>query len=100
MKRRIIKKPAAAAAVARSEARHAYQPLDLRLLHCGDEHSRRFGEKSRRLEDGFEPGRNAERLNDDISSAQRALHCGHLERVARCEGESSRCWPAHAPFMG
>src|SRR5206468_6216660 len=70
------------AAVARSEARHADQPLDLSLLHCGDEPSRRFGEKSRRLEDGFESGRNAERLDDDISSGQRVLHRGEPERVA------------------
>src|SRR5262249_583087 len=81
MKRGVIKKPAAAVAVARPEARHADQPLDLSLLHCGDEHSRRFGEKSRRLEDGFEPVRNAERLNDDVSSGQRALHRGEPERV-------------------
>ena len=71
-----------AAAVARPEARHADQPLDLSLLHCGDEHPRRFGEKSRRLEDDFWPGRNAERLDDDIDSAQCALHRGHLEGVA------------------
>src|SRR5262249_49340187 len=82
MKRRVIKQPAVAAAVARAEARHADQPLNLSLLHCGDEHSRRFGEKSRRLEDDFWPGRNAERLDDDIDSAQRALHRGHLKGVA------------------
>src|SRR5258708_39749719 len=82
MKRRVIKKPAAAAAVARPEARHADQPLDVSLLHRGDEHSRRLGEKPRRLEDGFWPGRNAERLGDNIDSGQRALHRGHLERVA------------------
>src|SRR6266487_2368453 len=82
MKRHAIKKPAATAAVARPEARHADQPLDLSLLHRGDEHSRRFGEKPRRLEDDFGPGRNAERLSDNIDPGQRALHRGHLERVA------------------
>src|SRR6516165_4845153 len=82
MKHRVIKKPAAATAVARPEAGHADQPLDLSLLHRGDEHSRRFGEKPRRLEDDFGPGRNAERLDDNIDSGQRALHGGHLERVA------------------
>jgi opacity protein-like surface antigen len=35
----------------------------LSLLHCGDEHPRRFGEESRRLEDDFGPDRNAERLS-------------------------------------
>src|SRR5262249_50527506 len=74
--------PAVAAAVARAEARHADQPLDLSLLHCGDEHPRRFGEESRRLEDDFGPDRNAERLDDDIDSSQRALHGGDLEGVA------------------
>jgi hypothetical protein len=82
MKRRVIKAPAAAAAVARPEAGHADQPLDLSLLHRGDEHSRRFGEKPRRLEDDFGSGRNAERLDNNIDSGQRALHPGHLERVA------------------
>src|SRR5215813_8455627 len=69
MKRRTIKKPAVAATVARPEARHADQPLDLSLLHCGDEHPRRFGEESRRLEDDFGPDRNAERLDDEIDSS-------------------------------
>jgi len=82
MKRHAVKKPAMAAAVAGPEARHADQPLDLSLLHRGDEHPRRFGKKSRRLDDGFEPGRNAERLDDDINSGQCALHRDHLERVA------------------
>ena len=82
MKRGVIKKPAAAAAVACSEARYADQPLDLSLLHRGDEHSRRFGEKPPRLEDDLGPGRNAERLGDNIDSGQRTLHRGHLERVA------------------
>jgi hypothetical protein len=54
----------------------------LELLHCGDEHSRRFGEKLRRLEDGLEPGCNAERLDDDISSGQRAFRRGEPERIA------------------
>src|SRR5207247_10642099 len=57
MKRRAIKKPAAAAALACPETRDAEQPLDLSLLHRGDEHSRRFGEKPPRLEDDFGPGR-------------------------------------------
>jgi hypothetical protein len=35
-----------------------------------------------RLEDGFESGRNAERLDDDISSGQRTLHRRNPERVA------------------
>jgi hypothetical protein len=35
MKRRVIKKPAAAATIARPEARHADQPLDVSLLHRG-----------------------------------------------------------------
>src|SRR5947208_16179224 len=50
MKHRAIKKPAPAPAVARPEARHADQPLDLSLLHRGAEHSRRFGEKPHWLE--------------------------------------------------
>src|SRR5262249_57683368 len=74
MKRRTVKEPAVAAAVARPEARHADQPLDWSLLHSGDEHPRRFGEESRRLEDDFGPDRNAERLDDDIDSSYRALH--------------------------
>src|SRR5260370_33049388 len=82
MKRRVIQKPAAAAAIARPEARHADQPLDLTLLHRGDEHSRRFGEKPRRLKDDFGPGRNAERLGDKIDPGQLGLARGHLERVA------------------
>ena len=82
MKRQGINKPAAAAAVACSEACHADQPFDVSLLHGGDKHSCRFGEKPRRLEDDFGPGRNAERLDDDTDSAQRARHCGRLERVA------------------
>src|SRR5215510_9547607 len=41
---------------------------------AADQHSRRFGEEPRRLEDDFGPGRNAERLDDDTDSAQRALH--------------------------
>src|SRR5262245_33510077 len=82
MKRHAVKKPAVAAAVARPEPRHADQPLDLSLLHCGDEHPRRFGKESRRLEDDFWPDRNAERLDDDIDSSQRTLHRGHLEGVA------------------
>jgi hypothetical protein len=56
--------------------------LTCALLHRGDEHSRRFGEKSRRLEDDFRPARNAERLRDYIDSGQRALQRSHLERVA------------------
>jgi hypothetical protein len=55
-----------------ADTRNADQPLDLSLLHRGDEHPRRFGKKSRRLDDGFEPGRNAERLDDDINSSARA----------------------------
>src|SRR5215467_14897473 len=82
MKHRVIKKPAAATAIARPEAGHADQPLDLSLLHCGDEHSRRFGEKPRRLEDDFGPDRNTERLDDSIDSGQRALYRDHLARVA------------------
>jgi hypothetical protein len=54
----------------------------LSLLHRGDEHSRRFGEKPRGLEDDFGAGRNAERLDDNIDFGQRPLHGGHLERVA------------------
>jgi hypothetical protein len=46
------------------------------------EHSRRFGEKPRGLEDDFGPGRNAQRLGDNIDPGQRALHRGHLERIA------------------
>src|SRR6516162_1217640 len=76
-----IKKPAVATAVASPKARHADQPLDLSLLHCGNEHSRRCGEKPRRLENDFGRGRNSKRLGHDIDSCQRALHCGHLERV-------------------
>src|SRR5216117_3702802 len=82
MKRYAVQNPAVAAAVAGPEARHADQPLDLSLLHRGDEHSRRFGEKPRRLEYDFEPGRNAKLLDDYIDSGQRALHRGHLERIA------------------
>src|SRR5215468_6158312 len=82
MKRQGINKPAAAAAVACPEACHADQPFDVSLLHRGDKHSRRFGEKPRRLEDDFGTGRNAERLDDDTDTAQRALHCSRLERVA------------------
>src|SRR5262249_61948933 len=82
MKRRGTKAPAVAAAVACTEARHADQPLDVSLLHCGDEHSRRFGEKPRRLEDDFGPDRNTERLDDSIDSDQCALYCDHLARVA------------------
>src|SRR5947207_6756536 len=82
MKRYAVQKPAVAAAVAGPEARHADQPLDVSLLHRGDEHSRRFGEKPRRLEDDFGPDRNTKRLDDSIDSGQRALYRGHLERVA------------------
>src|SRR6516162_5850951 len=82
MNRRVVKTPAVTAAVARPEACHADQPLDLSLLHRGDEHSRRFGEKLYWLEDDCWPGRNAKRLGDDIDSGQRALHPGHFERVA------------------
>jgi hypothetical protein len=45
-----VKKPAVATAVASPKARHADQPLDLSLLHCGNEHSRCCGEETRRLE--------------------------------------------------
>ena len=37
--------------------------------------------KPRRLEDDFGAGGNAERLDDEINSSQRALHRGHFERV-------------------
>ena len=37
--------------------------------------------KPRRLEADFGAGRNAERLDDEINSSQRALHRGHFERV-------------------
>src|SRR5215467_2439115 len=69
MKRQGINKPAAAAALACPEACHADQPLDVSFLHRGDKHSRRFGEKPRRLEDDFGTGRNAERLDDGTDSA-------------------------------
>src|SRR5262245_56234128 len=82
MKRRTTKESAAAEAVARPKARHADQPLDVSLLHRGDKDSRRFGEKPRRLEDGFGPDRNTERLDGGIDSSQRALYRGHLDRVA------------------
>jgi hypothetical protein len=74
IKSQVKKKPAIATAVARAEACHADQPLDVSLLHRGDEHSRRFGEKPRRLEDDFGPDRNTERLDDSIDSGQRALY--------------------------
>src|SRR5262249_21196940 len=77
-----INKPAAAAAVAGPEARHADQPPDLSLLHCGDEHSRRVGEEPRRFEDDFGPSRKAKRLRDDINSSNRAPYRGHFERIA------------------
>src|SRR5215468_7956849 len=48
VERRPIKKAAVSTAIARPEARHADQPLDLRLLHRGDEDSRRCREKPRR----------------------------------------------------
>src|SRR5262245_64560625 len=83
MESQVIKEPATAAAVARPEARYADQPLDSSLLHRGDEHLGRFGEKPRRLEDDFEPDRNAKRLDDGIDAGQRAFHRSHLERVAR-----------------
>jgi hypothetical protein len=66
MERHVIKKPATAAAVARPEARYADQSLDSSLLHRGDEHLGRFGEKPRRLEDDFGPGRNAKRLGQSL----------------------------------
>jgi hypothetical protein len=44
------------AAVARPEARHPDQPLDLSLVHRGEEDSRRVGEKLRRPKDDFGPG--------------------------------------------
>src|SRR5215831_11237114 len=71
MKRQVINKPAVAAAITCPEACHADQPLDGSLLHRVNEHSRRLGEKPRRLEDDFGPGRNAERLDDDTDSADR-----------------------------
>ena len=80
--RRAIKKPTTAATVARSEARYADQPFDLGLLHRSDEHSHRCGEKPRRFEDYFGPGRKPKRLDNDINSGQRAPHRCHLERVA------------------
>src|SRR5215813_12340470 len=82
MKRQVINKATVAAAIACPEARHTDQPLDVSLLHRGDKYSRRFGEKPRRLEDHFGPGRKAERLGDEINSSRRALHGGHFERVA------------------
>jgi hypothetical protein len=60
------------------ESRHADQPLDLHLLHRGDEESGRCG----RFEDDFEPDRNAKRLDDDIDSGQGAPHRGHVKRIA------------------
>src|SRR5262245_60759096 len=82
MKSQVIKKPAMAAAFARPEACHADQPLDVSLLHRGDEHPRCFGEKPHRLEDDFRPRRNAERLDNDIDPAQSASHRDHLKRIA------------------
>src|SRR5260370_7071174 len=73
MKRHAIKKPAAVAAVARPEARHADQPLDLSLLHRGDQHARRFGENQRRLKDDLGTARNADRPGDTAPSTHRAL---------------------------
>src|SRR5262249_40375025 len=82
MNRRVVKTPAVTAAVARPEACHADQPLDLSLLHRGDEHSRRFGEKLHWLEDDFWPGGNARRRGDDIDSGQRALPRGNSDAAA------------------
>jgi hypothetical protein len=48
-------------------------------------HGRKFLDREPdrlRCGDDFGPGRNAERLGDNIDSAQRSLHRGHLERVA------------------
>ena len=55
------------------------------FLHRGDEHSRRFGEKPRRLEDDFGPGRNAERLDDNIDSSSRIVSAIDT-RVPRVKG--------------
>src|SRR6516162_4923542 len=79
----VIKKPAAAATVARPKARYADQTLDSSFLHRGDEHLGRLREKPRRFEDDFRPSRNTKRLNDGIYAGQRAFHRSHLERVAR-----------------
>src|SRR5437773_4855001 len=81
MKRYAVQKPAVAAAVAGPEARHADQPPDLSLLHRGDEHSRRFGEKPRRLEDDFGPAQNPGHLGAATASGQPALHLGILDPV-------------------
>ena len=83
MKSHVIKKPATAAAVAHPEARYADQSLkNSSLLHRGDERLGRFGEKPHRLEDDFEPRRNAKRLDDGIDAGQSAFHCGHFKRIA------------------
>ena len=78
----VIKKSAMAAAVAGPEACHADQPFDVSLLHRGDEQPRSFGEKPRRPKDDFRPRRNAERLDNDIDSAQGVLYGSYLKRVA------------------
>src|SRR6516225_4213624 len=82
MESHVIKKPAAAATVARPKARYADQTLDSSFLHRGDEHLGRLREKPRRFEDDFRPSRNTKRLNDGIYAGQRAFHRSHLERVA------------------
>ena len=41
----------------------------------------RFGKKPRRPKDDFRPRRNAERLDNDIDSAQGTLYGSHLKRV-------------------
>src|SRR6266446_2061557 len=97
MRRDAIKKTAAVTAVASSETGHADQTLDLSLLHCGDEHLRRFGEKPRRLENDFWSGRNAKRLDNGIDTCQGALHRGHLERIA---GDFFKLWVVNRNSSG
>jgi hypothetical protein len=77
----ILFAPAMTAAVAGPEACHADQPFDVSLLHRGDEQPCRFGENRVGLKMTSGPGENAERLDNDIDSAQGALYGSRLKRV-------------------
>src|SRR6266404_3637021 len=60
------------------------QPLDVSLLHRGDEHPRRFGEKPRRLEDDFGPGRNAPAIFSSLGWSTGILRADRASARTEC----------------
>ena len=77
----VVQNSAAAATVARSEARDANQASDPARLHRVDEDSRGRRKQTRSAEDQLGRRRCAQRLNDRIDAHQRPLDRVPIERI-------------------